>query len=145
VILASEDIGNADPRALQVAVAGLEAFRFIGMPEGFHPLAQVTTYLACAPKSNASYLGYMAARAAVKETGNRPVPMHLRNAPTCLMKELGRSQGYQYPHDWADGVAPGVVYLPEGLEGRRFYLPKAVGNEKRAREFLEWVRAHQAC
>ena len=143
VILASEDVGNADPRGLQVAVAALEAFRFLGMPEGALALAQATTYLASVPKSNASYAGLKAARAMVKAQGNLPVPQHLRNAPTALLKEIGNAEGYDYPHDHPEGLAPGVHYLPEALRGTRFYHPTPRGFEKKIGEFLDWVRGQR--
>jgi putative ATPase len=139
VILASEDVGNADPRALQVVVAAVEAFRFVGMPEGALAIAQATTYLATAPKSNASYVGLKAARRLISKTGNVPVPPVIRNAPTSLMKHLGNAEGYEYPHDFPHGVAPTNRYLPEDLDRRRFYEPVAWGAEKRIREYLDWV------
>jgi len=129
VILASEDIGNADPRGLQVAIAAQQAVHFVGLPEGRIPLAQATTYLATAPKSNASYLGIDAALAEVRNTGTLPIPLHLRNAPTRLMKESGYGKGYQYAHDHREGVAP-QDHLPEKLLGRRFYRPTERGYEK---------------
>jgi len=140
VILASEDVGNADPRGLQVAVAAMEAFRFLGMPEGALALAQATTYLASVPKSNASYAGLKAARAKVRERGNLPVPSHLRNAPTALQREIGNAEGYDYPHDHPEGIAAGAHYLPEALSGERFYHPTPRGFEKKIGEFLDWVR-----
>jgi putative ATPase len=144
VIFASEDVGNADPRALQVAVAALEAFRFVGLPEGALALAQATTYLASVPKSNASYAGLKAAREAVRRHGNQPVPAHLKNAPTALLREIGNAEGYDYPHDHPEGLAPGVHYLPDALRGARFYLPTARGFEKKIGEFLDWVRSHRS-
>jgi len=143
VILASEDVGNADPRALQVAVAALEAFRFLGLPEGALALAQATTYLASVPKSNASYAGLKAARAMVKSRGNLPVPAHLKNAPTALLKDIGNSEGYDYPHDHAEGIAPSVHYLPDALRGTRFYEPTQRGFEKKIGELLDWVRGRR--
>jgi putative ATPase len=122
VIFAAEDIGNADPTALQVAVAAKDAFHFIGLPEGRIPLSQAATYLATAPKSNASYRAMLAAAADVKEFGPLPVPLHLRNAPTGLMKGLGYGRGYRYPHDDADR-ARGQQYLPDRLRDRRYYDP----------------------
>ena len=130
VIFASEDIGNADPRALQVAVAADAAYQRLGLPEGFHALGQCCTYLACAPKSNASYVAWKAAQQDAREAGSLPVPLHLRNAPTKLMKAMGAGEGYRYPHD-EGGYAPGVVYLPERLEGRRYYVPTENGLEAR--------------
>src|SRR6185436_20066879 len=102
VIFAAEDVGNADPRALQVAVAAKDAVHFVGLPEGRIPLAQAATYLASAPKSNASYKAMLAAAADVKQYGPRPVPLHLRNAPNPLMKGLGYGRDYKYAHDYED-------------------------------------------
>ena len=133
VIFASEDVGNADSRALPLAVAVQQAVHFVGMPEGWIPLAQACTYLACAPKSNASYAAMKEAREAVKETGPLPVPLHLRNAPTELMKELGYGKGYQYPHDHP-GHHVAETYLPDALKGKTFYRPTEEGAEKDIRE-----------
>ena len=129
VVFASEDVGNADPTALQVAVAAKEAVQFIGMPEGMLPLAQATTYLATAPKSNASYMAYLSAKKDAVESGSLLVPLHLRNAPTGLMKSLGYGKDYKYPHDHADGFVP-EDYFPEGLAGRIYYTPGGKGYEK---------------
>jgi putative ATPase len=139
VILASEDIGNADPRALQVAVAALQGFQFVGLPEGRIIMAQAVTYLATAPKSNASYVGIDAALAEVRKSGGLPVPLPVRNAPTRLMKELGYHKGYKYAHDYAEGYAP-QDYLPEKLQGRRFYDPRGHGYEKTIKERMEWLK-----
>jgi len=129
VILASEDIGNADPRALQLAVSALQAFQLTGMPEGRIILAQAVTYLATAPKSNASYTAIDAALAEVRSSGSLPVPLHIRNAPTKLMKELGYGAGYRYGHDFEGDYAE-QDYLPDSLRGRQFYAPKGHGYEK---------------
>lgn len=124
VIFASEDISNADPAALSVAVAAFQAYEIVGQAEGWIPLAQAATYLATAPKSNASYAAYKAAKADVAEHGVLPVPLHLRNAPTKLMKELGYGQEYRYPHSDPEG-AKTQAYLPDALRGRIYYkLPK---------------------
>ena len=139
IILASEDIGNADPRALQLAVSALQAFQMIGMPEGRITLGQAVTYLATAPKSNASYIGINSALAEVRKSGALPVPLHVRNAPTKLMKELGYGKGYQYAHDFDDGYA-GQDCLPEKLAGRKFYEPKGHGYEKSIIERMEWLK-----
>lgn len=139
IILASEDIGNADPRALQVAVSALQAFQMIGMPEGRITLGQAVTYLATAPKSNASYLGINSALTEVRKSGALPVPLHVRNAPTKLMKELGYGKGYQYAHDYQDGYA-GQDCLPEKLAGRKFYEPRGHGYEKNIVERMEWLK-----
>ncbi|MBM4355701.1 MAG: replication-associated recombination protein A [Deltaproteobacteria bacterium] len=136
VIFAAEDIGNADPRALQVAVSCLDAVRFVGLPEGRIPMAQAVTYLATAPKSNASYLALHAAVEAVQERGSEPVPMHLRNAPTKLMAEIGAGKGYRYPHDFPCGFVD-ERYLPDGMDGG-YYRPKESGYEKQIRKIMEW-------
>lgn len=139
VILASEDIGNADPRALQVAVAALQGFQLVGMPEGRIIMAQAVTYLATAPKSNASYAGINAAQAEVRKSGALPVPMHVRNAPTKLMKDLGYGKGYRYAHDYEEGYAF-QEYLPEKLAGTAFYAPRGHGYEKTIKERMEYIR-----
>jgi putative ATPase len=129
VIFASEDIGNADPQALQVAVAVLDAVRMVGLPEGTLPMTQAVTYLATAPKSNTVLTTYAAARKAVVERGALPVPMHIRNAPTPLMKQMGYGQGYKYPHDF-EGNYVAENYLPSELAHARFYEPSDSGYEK---------------
>jgi putative ATPase len=139
IIMASEDIGNADPRALQMAVAALQAFQVIGMPEGRIILGQAVTYLATAPKSNASYVGINAALAEVRKSGALPVPLQIRNAPTKLMKDQGYGKGYQYAHDYDEGYA-GQECLPEQLSGRVFYQPKGHGYEKNIVERMEWLK-----
>ena len=141
VIFAAEDVGNADPRALTVATSVKEAVEFVGMPEGVIPLAQGVTYLASAPKSNASYRAMLAAREDVRKLGALPVPMHLRNAPTPLMRELGYGSGYRYPHDY-EGALTQQDYLPEDCSARRYYEPSGRGYEIRIREYIE--RARQA-
>jgi putative ATPase len=133
VILASEDVGNADPRALQVAVAALQGFQLVGLPEGRIIMAQAVTYLATAPKSNASYIGIDAAMAEVRKSGALPVPLHIRNAPTRLMKDLGYHKGYHYAHDYAEGYVA-QEYLPDQLKGRKFYDPAGHGYEKTIKE-----------
>ena len=143
LIFASEDVGNADPRALQLAVAADQAFRRLGMPEGLHAMAQCCTYLAVAPKSNASYRGFLAARADVKEHGALPVPMKLRNAPTQAMKRWGYGEGYRYPHD-EGGLAAGETYLPDALVGRRYYRPTGQGLEERIQARLRRLRGEGA-
>jgi len=129
IIFAAEDIGNADPQALQVAVAAKDAFHFVGLPEGKIPLAQATTYLAAAPKSNASYKAMLAAAKDVEEQGALPVPLHLRNAPTPLMEKLGYGKGYRYAHDFPEHVAP-QDHLPEKLKERKYYVPSDSGFER---------------
>lgn len=139
IIMASEDIGNADPRALQVAVSALQAFQVIGMPEGRIIMGQAVTYLATAPKSNASYVGINSALSEVRKSGALPVPLHIRNAPTKLMKEQGYGKGYQYAHDYEEGYS-GQECLPEKLAGRKFYEPKGHGYEKSILERMEWLK-----
>lgn len=139
IILASEDIGNADPRALQMMVAALQAFQMVGMPEGRIILGQAVTYLATAPKSNASYLGIDAALSEVRKSGALEVPLPIRNAPTKLMKELGYHQGYKYTHDYEGGYTQ-QEYLPERLQGRKFYEPRGHGYEKSIVERMEWLK-----
>ena len=135
VRFASEDVGNADPRALEVTLAAKDAVHFLGMPEANTALAQAVLYLAAAPKSNAVYVAYgRAARDATQDVA-APVPLHLRNAPTRLMKELGYGEGYRYAHDEAEGVAE-MSGLPEHLEGRKYYEPTDRGIEARIKEAL---------
>ncbi len=129
VILASEDIGLADPQALVVASACQQAVHFIGMPEGFYPLAETALYLALAPKSNSVGQSYTRASPTSKRTRNDPVPMHLRNAVTGLMRGMGYGRGYQYAHDYEDGIAPDQTYLPDRLKGRKYYVPRPLGKE----------------
>ncbi len=130
VILASEDIGLADPQAMGVAVACQQAVHFIGMPEGFYPLAETALYLALAPKSNSVGESYGRALADVEATRNDPVPLHLRNAVTGLMRQLGYGKGYKYAHDYAGGIAPDQTYLPERLQGKKYYRPKGEQDRK---------------
>lgn len=123
VIFASEDIGNADPRALRVALDATESFRFIGLPEGVLPMTQAAIYLACAPKANSALTTYAAARKDVLEQGNLPLPKQLLNAPTDLQKSLGHGRGYKYPHNFSGHYVAGENYLPDALSGRRYYDP----------------------
>jgi putative ATPase len=139
VIFAAEDVSNADPQALQIALAVKDAVDFVGLPEGVIPLAQGVTYLAGAPKSNASYRAMLAARSDAREFGPLPVPLHLRNAPTRLMKGLGYGAEYQYPHDYDDAIA-NQAYRPDRLEGKIYYFPTDRGDELRLRQYLEKVR-----
>ncbi|ODS55446.1 MAG: AAA family ATPase [Acidobacteria bacterium SCN 69-37] len=139
VRMASEDIGNADPRALEVALAAKEAVHFLGLPEANAALAQCTIYLSAAPKSNAVYMAYnAAARDALRDEAS-PVPLHLRNAPTSLMKGLGYGRDYKYAHDEAEGVAA-MSCLPPHLEDRRYYQPTDRGIEARIKDALERAR-----
>ena len=143
VRFASEDIGNADPQALLVAVAAKEAVHFIGMPEGNTALAQAVVYLATAPKSNAVYKAYLKVQEDVSVGENPPVPLHIRNAPTGLMKELGYGKDYKYPHDHPDKIVD-QEYLPEALRGRHYYYPSDSGFESVIRKRMEeWVEKRQ--
>jgi len=139
VRFASEDIGNADPRALSLAVTAMQAFQFLGLPEGELALAQAAAYLATAPKSNALYAGYGRVKETIRRTGTLPVPLHIRNAPTKLMKELGYSKGYRYAHDYDEAYTP-QEYLPEKLRGETFYHPTGRGYEKLIGERMEYWR-----
>jgi putative ATPase len=142
VIFAAEDIGLADPQALQVAVAALDAFRFVGMPEGFLPMTQAALYLATAPKSNTALKTYAAAKADVDAHGALPVPAHLRNAGTPLGKSLGWGAAYQYPHDF-EGHYVREQYLPDELRGRKYYTPSDSGRERAVKEKLEKLEAQE--
>jgi len=144
VRFASEDIGNADPRALSVAVSAMQAFQFVGPPEGELALVQAAVYLATAPKSNALYAGYSRVKQAIGKTGSLPAPLHIRNAPTRMMKDLGYSKGYKYAHDFPDAYVP-QEYLPEKLKGEVFYAPADRGYEKVIGERLkEWQRLRES-
>jgi len=136
VRFASEDIGNADPQALQVAVTAMQAFNFVGLPEGNLALAQAAVYLAAAPKSNALYTAYRDVQKDIQRTLSLPVPLHLRNAPTKLMKELAYGKGYKYPHDFP-GHYVEENYLPEDLKGRIYYRPSNQGYEGEIRKRLD--------
>ena len=136
VRFASEDVGNADPQALTVAVAAKESVHFLGMPEGNTALAQAALYLATAPKSNAVYAAINAASEAAQKDVAAPVPLHLRNAPTKLMKSLDYGKGYRYAHDEAEAVAD-MACLPAALEGRTFYQPTERGFEKEIKRRLD--------
>jgi putative ATPase len=139
--VASEDIGNADPRALTLALDALRALERLGSPEGELALAHCVTYLAVVPKSNAVYVAFNAARADAAKSGSLDVPAHLRNAPTALMKDLGHGDGYRYAHDEEDGFAAGVEYFPEDMSPRRYYHPVPRGLEQRIRDRLAELRA----
>jgi putative ATPase len=140
VRMAIEDIGLADPRALRLALDACETYERLGSPEGELALAQAAIYLACAPKSNAAYVAYNAARDFVKRDGTRPVPLHLRNAPTRLMKELGYGKAYRYAHDEPEAYAAGEDYFPEGMPQLSFYSPTPRGLEGRIAEKLAHLR-----
>ncbi|MBX3222709.1 MAG: replication-associated recombination protein A [Labilithrix sp.] len=140
LIFASEDVGNADPRALMVVTSADEAFRRMGMPEGLYPLTHACIYLACTPKSNAVKNAWQRARALIEEHGALPVPLKLRNAVTKLMKQEGYGSGYKYAHDFDDGVVPGETYLPDELAGEAIYEPTEHGEEVRIRARLATLR-----
>ncbi|KRH99801.1 replication-associated recombination protein A [Curvibacter sp. PAE-UM] len=141
VRMASEDVGLADPRALRLALDAAEVYERLGSPEGELALAECVVYLAIAPKSNAVYKAYNEAKAFIKKDGTRPVPMHLRNAPTKLMKELDYGKGYRYAHDEAGGFAAGESYLPEGMAEPGFYRPVERGLEIKIAEKMRALRA----
>ena len=140
VRMAVEDIGLADPRAVEVALAAAETYERLGSPEGELAIAQAVVYMACAPKSNAVYKAFGAVRGFIAEDGSRPVPMRLRNAPTRLMKQLGYGEGYRYAHDEPEAYAAGEHYLPDGMESVRWYEPSEQGVEQRIRERLNHLR-----
>ena len=139
--MATEDIGLADPRALRMALDACETYERLGSPEGELALAEATLYLAVAAKSNAAYVAWNRARELVRGDGSRPVPEHLRNAPTKLMKDLGYGREYRYAHDEAGAYAAGEDYFPEGLSPEPFYEPVERGLEAKIRERLEVFRA----
>ncbi len=143
--MASEDIGNADPRALQIALDAWDAFDRMGSPEGELVLAQAVVYLAMAAKSNAVYKAFAAAMEDAKNEGSLEVPLYLRNAPTQLMKSLDYGKGYRYAHDEKDAFAAGVNYFPEKLKGRRYYFPVDRGLEQKIKEKLEYLRKLETC
>jgi len=140
VRMAWEDIGLADPRAARIALDAAETFERLGSPEGELALAEAVLYLAMAAKSNAAYLAYNAARSFICGDGSRPVPVHLRNAPTRLMKNLGYGKDYRYAHDEADAYAAGEAYFPEGMPAVEWYRPVARGLEIRIGEKLAHLR-----
>ena len=140
---ASEDVGMADPQALPITVSAMEAFHFIGLPEGTLALAQAAIYLATAPKSNALYVAYQAVEKDIRETENLPVPLHIRNAPTSLMKKLGYGKDYKYPHDYPEHFVE-EEYLPENLKGRTYYHPADLGFEREIKKRLEYWRRRKS-
>ena len=142
--MASEDIGLADPRALQMTLDAVATYERLGTPEGELALAQAVIYLACAAKSNAVYVAYGAARAFIAEDGSRPVPLHLRNAPTRLMKNLGYGKDYRYAHDEEDAYAAGETYLPDGMASPEWYRPTGRGLEARIAERLAELKHRDA-
>ena len=140
VILAGEDVGLADPQALVIATAAQQATHLIGFPEGYYPLAEATVYLALAPKSDSLGRGLGELQHDLEETRADPVPLHLRNAPTPLMKSLGYGKDYKYAHDYEEHVAPGETYLPEALVDRRYYVPTELGAEAELKRRLDALR-----
>ena len=140
--MAIEDIGLADPRAMEQAVAAMQTVHFLGIPEGDQALAQAAIYLAIAPKSDAAYAALNRVRADVQETMAEPVPLHLRNAPTRSMREWGYGEGYQHAHKFEDAL-PDLECLPPSLAGRRYYTPTDRGVEKRIGERMEEIRRHR--
>lgn len=140
VRMASEDIGNADPRGLQVASDAVAAYERLGSPEGELAIAQAVVYLACAPKSNAVYVAFKAAMADAKTSGSLEVPLHLRNAPTGLMRDLGYGENYRYAHDEKNAYAAGENYFPDKLKARRYYEPVERGLELKIKEKLAFLR-----
>ena len=137
VRMASEDIGMADPAALPTVIAARDAYHFLGAPEGELALAEAVLYLATAPKSNRTYTAWKAARRRARDTPAAPVPLHIRNAPTGLMKDLGYGGGYEYEPEEEDGVSA-QEFLPDGVRGERFYEPGRFGFEKTVAERLRW-------
>jgi putative ATPase len=144
VRMAVEDIGLADPRALRVTLDACETYERLGTPEGELALAEAAIYLAVAAKSNAVYEAYNAARDFVSADGTRPVPLHIRNAPTPLMKNLGYGRGYRYAHDEEEAFAAGENYFPEGMPGVEWYRPTERGLEAKIRERIEELRRRNA-
>jgi putative ATPase len=142
--IASEDIGNADPRAMQVALNAWDAFERLGPAEGNRAIAQAAVYCALAPKSNAVYKAFKQAMAAAKDSGSLDVPVHLRNAPTKLLKSLGYGEDYRYSHDQPEAFSAGQTYLPEALEGQQFYHPQSRGLEIKLKEKLEYLQSLDA-
>ncbi|MCA8348487.1 replication-associated recombination protein A [Burkholderia cepacia] len=144
VVMASEDIGNADPRALALALDAAQAYERLGSPEGELALAQAVTYLAVAPKSNASFTAWEQAKAFVKSDTSRPVPLHLRNAPTKLMEKMGYGVGYRYAHHERDAYSAGQTYFPDGVARQHWYQPANQGAEIKIGEKLGWLRSLDA-
>jgi putative ATPase len=137
--MASEDIGLADPNALPITIAAMQAVDFVGVPEGNLALAEAAVYLSLAPKSNALYAGYGEAQEDLQNTAAEPVPLHLRNAVTGLMRAAGYGKGYQYAHDTEEKVTP-MTCLPDSLRDRTYYRPTAQGFEERLRQRMEEIR-----
>jgi len=142
IVIASEDVGNADPQALPLAIAARDAYESLGQPEGDIALGQLVAYLGTAPKSNRSYAAFKKAKAAARETGSLPPPKHAMNAPTSMMKNLGYSDGYIYDHDTEHGFA-GLDYFPPDMERRNFYMPREAGFEREIQKRLAWWNGHR--
>ena len=140
VRMASEDIGNADPRAMEIALSAWDVQERLGSPEGELTLAQAVIYMACAAKSNASYKAFKAAMTEVQQGESHEVPMHIRNAPTRLMKDMDYGADYRYAHDDPDGYIAGENYFPEALQGKRFYYPTERGLEAKIKEKMDYLR-----
>jgi len=139
--IASEDVGNADPRAMQIALAAWDCYTRVGAYEGERAIAQAVIYLAVAPKSNAVYTAFNQAKKLVKETADYDVPEHLRNAPTALMKSLGYGEEYRYAHNEPNAYAAGENYFPPELSETVFYIPSERGMEKQIKEKMAWLKA----
>lgn len=144
VVVASEDVGNADPRALQLALNAVEAFDRLGSPEGEFALAQAATYIALAPKSNAAYLAWKRVKEFVRKDGSRPVPLHLRNVAVPAMAAMGYKQGYRYAHDEPNAYAPGQTYLPDEILGNSWYQPTEQGLDQKLGAKLDFLRQQDA-
>jgi putative ATPase len=144
VRMASEDIGNADPRALQLALNAWDVQERLGSPEGELAIAQAVVFLACAPKSNAVYNAFNTAKAEIQHDASHEVPLHLRNAPTGLMKNMNYGAQYRYAHDEPGGYAAGENYLPEALKDKRYYFPVERGLEEQIRQKLDYLRSLDA-
>jgi putative ATPase len=142
VVVASEDVGNADPQALPMAIAARDAYEFLGQPEGEIAIGQLVAYLASAPKSNRAHVAFKLAKAAARDSGSLAPPMHAMNAPTNMMKEMGYSEGYEYDHDREDGFA-GLDYFPPEMNRRKFYEPRETGFEREIIKRLEWWEKHR--
>ena len=137
IVCASEDVGNADPNALNIAINALHAFEFVGPPEGFLAIAQATLYIATCPKSNSVYKATKKVKKEIKDTGSLPVPLHLRNAVTDLMKKMGYGKDYKYPHDYDYHFIP-QEYFPKGVKNKKFYEPGDFGFEKEIKKRMKW-------
>jgi putative ATPase len=142
VRFASEDVGNADPYALTLAISARDAYHFLGSPEGELAIAQLVLYLACAPKSNATYIAFGRAADDAARKGSLPVPLWIRNAPTSLMKAIGYGKGYKYAHEYEDAITD-QEYFPEELAGTEYYHPKGAGKEIKVAEYLARYRAYR--